>query len=622
VNHLPLLGCLLALGGPLAAQSATGRWSLQIRGELIADRGDLRLDSTTSRLLLESQDHQWLPLVEYRSNDREISFRVGPTYRFEGTVTPELLSGRVLDINREVGTWEARRIQDGVERWPVRPRITVRQLITGSGDTLAHFARAWHSRILSRDALVAEHAALARDAGFLPADLRGIAARSQRTMLGFDVDARHAAQRLLERIAQSPAADATFRSLFVTPNGGWRLDLHDAAWQMAAEFQRRPIDTAGVLRALGDAGVRADTATMVQAMWQFWGRQATTPQAATPSAIATADSATGQKLQALIVGYNNARHWWLRAVQWLMNARWIETTEGWRSPVDLVRTFWEQDSLALPAIETHHFGGLQAVPVIGAGPIASLLLQPANAIAEEWLRDPRHRDQALEVWRRLDFLDPTPLRVTLGDRTMRMASAARVAQSRLGGFLASRDLIRIEPSIMPVFAVGTIVHEWQHLLFESSRLAADPPSAFRNGPDGITLIEADPWLGEGAAEWATETVLAPTRSMTPLFALVELEKRLGIGAGVPDDTHVLGYLLVRAAGNRLATSADLRRTLVQYLHDPAGFARAVGLGGNGTHGIVRPSTLMVIPEVTFTFDGGVADSPTRRLVASDPSPES
>jgi hypothetical protein len=30
----------------------------------------------------------------------------------------------------------------------------------------------------------------------------------------------------------------------------------------------------------------------------------------------------------------------------------------------------------------------------------------------------------------------------------------------------------------------------------------------------------------------------------------------------------------------------------------------------------------VIPEVTFTFDGGVADSPTRRLVASDPSPES
>jgi hypothetical protein len=91
---------------------------------------------------------------------------------------------------------------------------------------------------------------------------------------------------------------------------------------------------------------------------------------------------------------------------------------------------------------------------------------------------------------------------------------------------------------------------------------------------------------------------------------------------VPDDTHVLGYLLVRAAGNRLATSADLRRTLVQYLHDPAGFARAVGLGGNGTHGIVRPSTLMVIPEVTFTFDGGVADSPTRRLVASDPSPES
>jgi hypothetical protein len=59
-----LLGSLLALGGPLAAQSAAGRWSLQIRGESVADRGDLRIDSTGSRLVLESRDGAWMPRVE------------------------------------------------------------------------------------------------------------------------------------------------------------------------------------------------------------------------------------------------------------------------------------------------------------------------------------------------------------------------------------------------------------------------------------------------------------------------------------------------------------------------------------------------------------------------------
>lgn len=620
---LPLLGCLLAFGGPLAAQSAAGRWSLQVRGDLVADRGDLRIDGNASRVLFESTDDRWLPLVEFRSDLQRVTFGIGTTRRFEGTITPDRMSGRVFETTREVGTWEARRIPVGDDRWPVRPRITVRQLVTGSGDTVARFARAWHSRILSRDALVAEHATLARDAGFAPADIRGIAARSQRTMLGFDADARRAAQRLLEQIARTPAADATFRALFTTPSGGWRLDLHDVAWQLAADLRGRPVDVAALLRGLGEVGVRADSSSVIHATWQFWGRQRNTPQgAAVRNATLARDPATGQRLQQLLSGYDSAALWWIRAVQWLMTARWIETPDGWRSPVDLMRTFWERDSLALPVIAPYHFGGLQAVPVIGAGQMAVLLLRPDNAIAEEWLRDPRHRDQALDTWRRLDFLDSTPLRVALGDRTMRVTSAARVAQSRLGGFLSSRDAIRIDPAIMPVFAVGTVVHEWHHLLFEASRMAGEGSLAFRDAPDGITLIEADPWLGEGAAEWATEAVLQPTRSTTPLFALVEMEKRLGIGAGVPDDTHVLGYLLVRAAVNRLDTSADLRRTLVEHLHDLAGFAAAVGLSGQGTHAISRPSTLMVIPEVTFTFDEGVADDATSRLVVPDSPTES
>jgi hypothetical protein len=102
--------------------------------------------------------------------------------------------------------------------------------------------------------------------------------------------------------------------------------------------------------------------------------------------------------------------------------------------------------------------------------------------------------------------------------------------------------------------------------------------------------------------------------MTPLFALIEAEKRLAIGRGLPYDTHVLGYLLVRAARNRVESDAALRQLLVARLHDPVGLAAAIGLAGPATVRIPRPQTLVVIPEVTFTIDGGVADHPVRRLI--------
>jgi hypothetical protein len=495
--------------------------------------------------------------------------------------------------------------------------------MTGRGDTVARFPTPWHGRILSRDALVAEHAILARDAGFAPAGVDEIAARARRTMLGFDPDARRAARNLLEQIAATPAADVAFRRLFVAGGDGWRLDLHDAAWQFAvANRGGRPIDSPGLLQLLEAVGVRADEATLSQAVWQVWGRHRPGPlRTALLAAPGDNHAVARAELGALLAGYDTAEEWWLSAVRWLMQSRWVATEAGWQSPIDLVTTFWGRDTLLLPSLEAHHFGTVQAVPVIGAGRIGSALLRAENAAAEEWLGDPVHRSEALRAWRQLEFGDASPLRVSLGERSMVVASAAFVARSRLGGFLAERDAVRIEPAIMPVFAVSTVVHEWQHLLFEEARLAADPTPAFRDWPWGITLVEADPWLGEGAAEWATEAALAPTRAMTPLLALAEMEKRLAIGAGGPEDTHVLGYLLVRAAANRLATASQLRRALETHLHDPTGFALAVKLAGTESHDISRPSTLMVIPEVTFTIDAGVAEGATRRLLVPEPSTE-
>lgn len=615
-----LLVIWLATGGPLAAQAATGRWSLQVRGAIGVDRGDLRIDGDTARLLLGSRDTSWLRLP-FMARGEEVSFTVPGGARFTGTWRGDAMRGAVIDRDSVPGVWEARRIQPGIEEWPVRPRVTVRQLVVGRDDSVALISDAWRSRTLPREALLAEHAALANAAGFPPAGLDGIASRAQPIVLGFDSTGRAAARHLLEQIAESAVADTGFRRLFRDEAGGWRLDIHDVAWQLArrqvgpAALARDSIATMlGRLGALADPA--ADSAGVVRAAWLLWERHRVEPTLLASIIDPTvAASHPGQRgVRALMIGYDAALAWWLQATDWLLTHRWIATDSGPRSPRDLVAAFWERDSLPLPDLEPRFFGSVQAVPVIGTAILGRELLRPANAIAEEYLDDMAGLREAMAAWRQEEFREPTPIRLTVGPQTMMLGSPAAMARSRLGGFLAAADAIRIEPGIMPIYAVGTVVHEWQHLLFEAARLTTPGTPGVRVADWGLRLVEADPWLGEGAAEWATEQVLAPARAMTPLFALVEAEKRLAIGRGLPDDTHVLGYLLVRAAVNRTESPAALRRLLVARLHDPVGFAAAIGLSGPATVRTPRPRTLVVIPEVTFTVDGGVADHAERRLI--------
>ncbi len=615
-----LLVLWLAIGGPLAAQSAAGRWSLQVRGPVGVDRGDLRIAGDSATLLLESRDSSWL-VMPVRTGAGRITFTPPGGPRFVGTIGLGVMSGTIEDRDSIPGSWEARQIQPGIEEWPVRPRITVRQLVIGRDDSMAVISDAWRSRTLPQPALLAEHAALATEAGFPPADLEGIAARAQRIVLGFDADGRAAARRLLEKVAASPAADREFQGIFRAPDGRWRLDIHDVAWQLAAQqVGPAPLardSVAAMLATLGAlADPAADSVAVVRATWLLWERHRTEPGLL--RALLAPDvppTHPGQRaLRALIVSYDAAEGWWLQATGWLLEHRWIATDSGMVSPRDLVARFWERDALPVPALQPRYFGVVQAVPVIGAAVLGRRLLRPDNAIAAEFLDSLMGRRESMAAWRRLDFPEPVPLRITVGPQTMSLGSPAAIARSRLGGFLAADDAIRIEPGIMPVFAVGTVVHEWQHLLFEAARLSGPGTPGVRDAEWGLRLVEADPWLGEGAAEWATEQVLAPASQMTPLFALIEAEKRLAIGRGLPDDTHVLGYLLVRAAMNRVGSRDELRRLLVARLHDPVGLAATIGLAGPATVRIPRPQTLVVIPEVTFTIDGGVADGTVRRLI--------
>lgn len=321
-------------------------------------------------------------------------------------------------------------------------------------------------------------------------------------------------------------------------------------------------------------------------------------------------------LRAVMDAYGEARRWWLEAVDWLMQHEWIDTGTGYTSPVALVRQFWQDSTLHPPPLSPTDYGGMQAVPVMGVGVLFDSLVTPVNAVADEWLASRHARRDLFEAWRQIRQAG-AGLPVVLDSDTLMLRDPAEVVRSRLGGFIAADDRILIDPTILPIFAVGTLVHEWQHLIFHAARLTAVPAPGWRRAGWGMRLFDGDPWLAEGAAEWATERIFAPV----PLFTFVEAEKRLALGARRPDDTHVLGYLLVHAAAARTGSDRRTRELLVADLHAPEQLARDLGLDGPVSRTLSRPNTLMLIPELTFVYDEGVAGDVGRRLLVPALTPE-
>jgi hypothetical protein len=609
------LALLLLASGPVSAQSVTGRWSLQIRGPATIERGDLRLEPGRSRILLESADSVWQAADSVVISGNQISFRVPiGNRRFTGEVTRDRLEGSVIESDGRQLSWQAQRVQAGIESWPVRPKLMIRQLIVGDAATTASFPDVWRNALAGREVLLAEHTALAAAAGFPLVDQSVVVHRIHTIALGFDPIGRATATALLQRIEASSAVDAEFRQIFRGSKGQWRIDIHDRALEIAqaisASFQIGEI--AASLRTLGFLAPGDSSGISIQrAAWVAWNNSNNDPQFFwTQRALTSADD----DLVALFKGYQQARPWWTQALRWLMIHEWIETSEGYRSPSQLVSDFWGVKDLSLPKLEPTTFGVVQAVPVIGADRLGSVLLRPMNASGAEWLARPGAARTIFAAWPQVETQD---LPVMIGGTRVTMTTPSRIARTRLGGFFGAEDAIRIESGIIPLFAVGTVVHEWQHLLFEASRLEGPGTPGVISGSWGIRLLESDPWLSEGAAEWATDEVLAPARAMTPYFAFQEAEKRLAIGWYGSEDTHVLGYLLVRAAAERVADVARLRRLLVAKLHSSAEFAELIGLAGPSTRRMARPATLMAIPEISFTWDDNIADNVTRRLIIPD-----
>jgi len=621
-----LAACALgvAIGGPHAALPAqampTGRWAVRVHGEMLEDRGDLRLEAGRGQLLLESRDSAWLPVDQVERQGTALRFRIAGGGLFVGTLAGDSVTGLWQGPAASPARFEARRIPPGSREWPVDPRVRFRELVVGSDATSSRFPDAWRARLLSRETLLAEHARLATAVSVPSASVIGIIQRAQALVLGERPLGRRLAAGMLDRIAAGPAADADFRRIFGRP-GAWRIDMHQVAWELAGARVGAghvlPDRLAAALQAAAVLPTGAvDSAQVRRALWDMARRRFFTPGGGNRPGLSETDPRL-LGVRAVVAAYIDARRWWLEAVTWLLDRAWVETTDGFRSPRALVAAFWDVDSLATPVVEPTSFGAMQAVPVVGLGAFGPQLVEPANAIAAEWLTTGDGLGEAFETWRRIETMGVPSLPVVVGSTSMMLRDPGEVVRSRLGGFVGATDRILIDPTILPIFAVGTVVHEWQHLLFSSARLTDPSTRAWRMHPWGVRLLEGDPWLVEGAAEWATEQVFAPAESGMPLFLFIEAEKRLALGAERPDDTHVLGYLLVRAVAHRVEDARQVRALLVRHLAEPLALAEAIGLGGPVSVGMVRPNTLMIIPELTFIPDAGASRDLTRRLLVPD-----
>jgi hypothetical protein len=590
---------------------------VQVVGPAVIVHGDLRLDDGGGKFLLESADSAWWPLQSLDTAGTRLAFMAGG-WRFTGERVGDAAEGLVINTEGRTQRWRAQRLRAGAERWPVRPRVAVRQLLFGSPDTLAGFSDRWHAARPAAAALQAEHAAATAALGWLVPPPGGVGAHATALSLGIDPQGRAAARALLTRIGAGPAGTAEFRRLFIGGDGALRLDLHDVAWDNARRRLPALATTpALVVPALRDLGLlpsegAEDPGRLVQAGWRAWVQAQRDPEGMATRLAALPDAPSATALRALLAGYTEGLGWWTAAVRWLVTAPWLEVADGRQSAAALLAAFWGGEIGPVPAIRPTAFGSPQAVPVLGATHLAPWLLEGRNAIAAEWLATRTAAVEALTAWRAFDTNEALDVVLTDGHRAVVTAPAA-VTRTRYGAFLEAEDAIRIEPGMMPLFAVATVVHEWLHILVERARLAGDDPSGLQRAAWGVRLLEADPWLGEGIAEWGTDAVLAPVRAMTPIFAVLEAGKRIGLAEQLPDDPHVLGHALVRALADRLEDPAAVRDLLLRHLHDPAAVARAAGLDGPIGVTISRPATLAILPEYVFTVDDGVADAPVRRL---------
>lgn len=626
---------LFLIASPAAAQVA-GRWIVWIdNGAPATLRGELRLTQEGERvggaILLESRDATPIPLAGGRFSASQIEFAadLGATTRFIARLTGDRLSGSVEVDGAPAGRWGAERLQPGIEHYPALPRFVVRQLQTERAAAVV-IPGPWAAAAAALPArdFVGEYRDVAERAGVLPLVGDELQQVAPARLLGLvrRAELREPMVRVLSEIRtalRSDTARARFDLLF-RPRGGWVLDLHDAALT-AARIRARNLSWSAAAPALAAAGWLDDDSAasgggVPNALYQLLLlRDADSLRfVEARDRIRGADRRSGAAVDLLLDGYDQAVQWHRQALALLLREPWIVTGDGTRarSIAELVTAEWagRVDSVVLPPIQARLFAAPQAVPRYGVPqPLFDRIVLPQNLAATEWLA--RHGPgELLRTLRKLPA-DTVPLLLQADAEPVRVISVAALARASLNGFLEPRDEIAIDPAYPPLLALGTVVHEWEHLLLERARLTrlAERTDAGEDRP--VVLPAVDPYLAEGFAEWTTERVLAPLARRWAIVLLGEWEKRARLAAAHPDGVHLTGYALVRALAGAVGEPGQVTELLARHGHSPAAVAAdtlvrrawpsetastpARTLRGAGNRAL--------IPQITFTIEDRVPD---------------
>ncbi len=634
---------MAALAGgsaPLAAQLA-GRWVITIPSFSSANaRGELRLSQSGSSLtgtLWLGNSPEPLPVSGGRIRGDSVEFGAATGPRFVGRIGASgELAGRVAVPGQPGPEWLAAPLPDDAEYYPVLPRFTVRAVVTGRRDSLLRLAGPWLAAaapLATADSLMAGYQDAARAAGLTALRGDSLAAAAPARALGVyqRPELVAAAIRTLESV-RSGLGDRTARARFdrlFRPRGVWQVDLHDVALARAraAMPSLLPESALPALRAVGwlPAGGAADAGTLDLALYRLFALRTTDTAAARTLMARMADAAPASARAAglLMGGYESAAAWYADAIRFFLDEPWLPGHPA-QSIGDAVRAAWH-DSTGTPAIEARLFGYPQAVPRYGVPDrLFEELVHADNWAALEWLR--RHgRGGFLQVLHRVAIEYGPGATLELPGEIVRLASPRGLTGQDGNGFLEARDAITIDPGYFPLLAIGAVVHEWQHLLFQRRLLASVTPDSA--GP--AVLPGVDPYVVEGLAEWRSERILAPFTARQPLLGVAEREKRARLARSRPDDQHVLGYAMVRAlaavVGDDAATVALLERAAIDpsgraVLSDPR-VSRAWAVPGRlPTRTIAAPSRRALVPELTFTIEDDFPDLIRTRIVAPHEPP--
>lgn len=630
------LAALLSL--PAGAQVA-GRWKITldndhgttVGGELILASPN---DASGSRVLLESRDSAWIPIRDSRVNDAgSVTFSVaaGDPLQFEGALSGDELKGTVAVRGEQRYRWRGVRLRADEEFYGALPRFRQLQIRIEPAHPIIILPGRW----LAAAAALGETAESVRS-GYIELSLRaGLVPLPPDSLTRFGLframglfrrnEMAQSARVTLEKIRANLRNDtAALRfDLLFRPGGRWQFDIHDVALSRA----RRPYPTLSwesVEPALAAAGLierdRGGIDAVPLALYRLFVQSSNDSTAfrVAQQKLRQADAAAAAAVTALVSSYGEASEWYASALRFLLEQRWIPATGGGtRSPADLVRDVWRV-AAPVPEVRSRLFGYPEGAVRIGTDSmLANLLITPENAPGRDWLH--RHGTEKLMATLHqlsVPYDKRTGLRVA--GTVFRLSSVQEYARESFSGFLEPRDIILVDPSYQPLLALGTVIHEWQHILHERARQTDRQNGAYRLTGDQLALTLLDPFVAEGFAEWLTEVILAPALTDFPLLGFGESEKRVSLPQ---NDPHQLGYLMARALARTVGTVEATMSLLVRSASDPQlvlqdpRVRRAWAAHRSADRTLARRNEPTLLPLAVFTIEDGAPDLVQSEVIA-------